>query len=143
MTIMRKKSIVVMLIVLLGAVAVGNAASGIATCPPKKCCCNPSPPMMLDHTGPMDMDVEMDIPHSCAPKEAAPCCSIESDVQPLELAISTSSSSDEYRSLTAYPAADVSIDTPQIPTHINASFDDGWPKVPKIPIFLQTLSILC
>lgn len=152
MSIMRKKSIVVLLITLLCSGAIADAASGIGACPPKQCCCAPtsssmnmglmdhkSPMGMMDHGGPM----EMELPHGCATKKSAPCCNLESDVQPNVLAISTVSNADQFRHLTAQLAADIHIDTPLVQTHITKFRDVGWPKIPKIPIFLQTLSILC
>ena len=150
MSMMRKKSVVVLLIALLGSVTIANAASGIPSCPPKQCCCAPkqSSMDMMDHSstmGLMDHDdlMEVAMPHACASKKAAPCCNLESDVQPIELAISTISTSDQYRNMAAHLAADIHIDTPLVQRRITAFRDLGWPKIPKVPIFLQTLSILC
>jgi len=148
MSMMRKKSIIVLLIALLGSVAIANAASVIPECPPKECCCTPSPMAMMDHSGPMDMmdhsnPMEMELPHSCSTTDAAPCCSLESDVQPKALAISTITNSDQYRNLTAHLAQNIHIDTPLVKARISEYRDVGWPKIPKVPIFLQTLSILC
>lgn len=148
MSMMRKKSIVLLLIALLGSVAIANAASGIATCPPKECCCAPTTTAMPDHGIAMEMldhnsPMAMELPHGCAPKKAAPCCNLEIDVQPIELAVATVSGSDAFRSLAAYLAADIHMDTPHVQNQINAYRDVGWPKIPKVPIFLQTLSILC
>ena len=149
---MRKKSFILILIALLGSVSVANAATGIPSCPPKECCCAPmssamnmdmmghSEPMgMMDHGIPMDME----LPHGCASKKAEPCCNLESDFQPNRLAISTASNSDQYRDLAAHLAADIHIDTPLVHARITELRDLGWPKIPKVPIFLQTLSILC
>ena len=150
MSMMRKKSIVVILTALLASVAIANAASGMPSCPPKECCCAPTPSSMdmMDHNSPMGMmdhgtPMEMEQPNSCATKRAAPCCNLESDVQPNEVAISTVSSSDPYRHLAAHMTADIHIDTPLVQSRITEFRDLGWPKIPKVPIFLQTLSILC
>ena len=150
MSMMRKKSMVVMLIALLGSVAIANAATGIPSCPPRQCCCAPTsssmdmmvhnePMGMMDHGSPM----EMDLPHGCASKKAAPCCNLESDFKPNRLAISTASNSGQYRDIAAHLAGDIHIDTPLVHTRITEFRDPGWPKIPKVPIFLQTLSILC
>ncbi len=149
MSLIRKKSIVVLLIALLGSVAIANATSGIPACPPAECCCSkPTAMAPMDHSGLMGMmdhssPMEMELQHGCAAKSAAPCCNLESDVQPIDLAISTVSGSDQYRHLAAHLAADIHIDSPLVYTRITEFRDVGWPKIPKVPIFLQTLSILC
>lgn len=148
MTMMRKKLIVVMLIALLGVGALANAASGISVCPPKKCCCTPNAMAMSDHNGSIKMmdhsiSMEMGMADGCAHKDSAPCCNLESDELPVDLALSTVSNSDQYRSLASQLATDIHIDTPLDQSQIDAYRDVGWPKIPKVPILLQTLSILC
>ncbi len=146
MSMMRKKSIALLLIMLLGSMAVANAAQGIIACPPKKCCCTPNPHAAMGHSGamgPMDHSLPMEKPRDCAPKAKAPCCNLKSDVQPIKLAVTTATSSHTFRFVAAHFAADIHMETPLAQPHINAYSYDGWPKIPKVPIFLQTLSILC
>ena len=150
MSMMRKKMVVVLLITLIGSIAIANAASGLPSCPPKQCCCAPTqaPMDIMAHEGPLGiMDhgrmAEMGIPHGCSPTDPEPCCNLESDFQPNELAISTGSNSNQYRHQTAHLTADIHIATPLVQTRITEYREFGWPKIPKVPIFLQTLSILC
>jgi hypothetical protein len=139
MTMMRHKILVVMLIALLGASAAGGAASAITTCPPKKCCCTPDLQEMMDHS----VHLKVKMPQSCTPKAPAPCCQLEPDPQPLELAISAVSAVEHSRLTKALAAANGDLEPTRTQTRIKVSTDDGWPKIPRVPIYLQTLTFLC
>lgn len=147
MATMRKKYIVVVLMTFLGLGAIANAAPSINACPPKKCCCSTGSLQMMEHNRPMMMEhsvpMHMETPLSCAPKESAPCCELKADQQPIYLAVSAVSQFDHYRTFAVSDASELDFETPEAQASARAYPDDGWLKIPIVPIYLQTLSILC
>ena len=134
----HQKFIVVILVLLLGAGSVANAAAGVESCLPKSCCCTTKAPQMMDHQNPMAM------PQGCAPKAPAPCCQVEPYQSTTDLAFTSQQNSVPHRTLQAGTIGGDRDLTPEQP-HFNFKpfRDDGRSKIPWIPIWLQTLSILC
>lgn len=137
-----QKFVVVALAMLIALSSLSNAVAGALTCLPKACCCTMKTPDMTDHAG----QTEMEMPQRCTPKTPAPCCRVEPFQPKTDMVISWLPSVTPQRMSLAYVIADDTVKLPQQDC-LNAfkSIIDNGPllKIPLVPIYLQTLSILC
>lgn len=135
---MSHKIVALVLTALLGLGAVAEAAYNVGTFLPQSCCC--TTPM---ETPPAHHSPITEMRHDCSPQKPAPCCRIESNQPKTHQAVTSKPDIEPYR-LSASPAIDASVlDTGQNPALCNSLMKDGPPKIPLVPIYLQTLSILC
>ncbi|MGD8847174.1 MAG: hypothetical protein PVI54_16750 [Desulfobacteraceae bacterium] len=133
----HQKFIVIVLVVLLGTGAAINAAAGVESCLPKSCCCSIDTPQMMDHQNWM---AEL---QGCSPKAPAPCCKVEPYQPTTDLAFTSPPNSVPHRVLQAGTIGIGRDFTPEQPHFTFKPFsNDGRSKIPWIPIWLQTLSIL-
>lgn len=137
-----QKFVVVALAVLVALGSASNAVAGAISCLPKTCCCATKATDMMDHTDRM----EMETPQRCTPRTPAPCCRVEPFQPKTDLAISSQPSLVPQRMSLVHMIAD---NTAIMPEQNNlAAFKsilDTGPllEIPLVPIYLQTLSILC
>lgn len=132
-----QKFIAMVLVLLLGAGAVSDAASVVASCLPKACCCKAANPSMMDHIEQMEMNPK------CTPETPAPCCRVEPLRPKTDLAVSSPPDNALHRLKLVHMTGSHSVEKPQQLHSIFKSFlDDGKPKIPLVPIYLQTLTLL-
>lgn len=137
-----QKSVVVILTVLIALGSVSNAVAAAISCLPKACCCTPKPPEMMTHQGQM----EMETPKKCTPKTPAPCCQVEPFHPIAEVAISSQPTLVPQRMKWVHLIAEYSAQKPeQRDLSVFKSVLATGPllKIPLVPIYLQTLTILC
>ncbi len=128
--------IVVVLVVAQLASGTLNAAAEALSCVPKRCCCATDPKMM-EHTGTMKM------PDNCSPQEAAACCHVESYPPKMDASLTTAAGSMFDRINMLGNVADDAGELTQIRDVLQRHDGDGWLKIPRVPIYLRTLSLLC
>ena len=136
---MNKVQQIIIVVVLVAAqLASGSiiAAAGALSCVPKRCCCAADPKMM-EHSGTMKM------PDNCSPQKAAPCCHVEPYQPEMDASLSTAAGSLFDRINLLGNVADGAGELPLIHDVIQRHDDDGWLKIPRVPIYLKTLSLLC
>ena len=132
----------IILVALLGMGSVANAAEGVIACLPKSCCCTTAAPKMIEHHKMMAMPMQMD--KGCSPNTPAPCCQVEPLQPKTDVALSAPPTNVPHRMVHLGMTADAHALTPELSHHSFKPFrDDGQSKVPWIPIWLKTLSILC
>ncbi len=140
----HRKLIAVLLVLLLGVGSVANAAAGVIACLPKSCCCTVAASKMPDHHEMMAMPIQMPVEKTCSPTTPAPCCQVEPYQPATDAALSALPNYVPHRMIHLAITADVSEPTPELSHHNFKTFrDDGLSKIPWIPIWLETLSILC
>lgn len=132
--------IMIALAVLMAVGSITNAVAGAISCLPKACCCTAKATDAMGHTGRMEMETQ----RKCTPRGPAPCCHVEPFEPKTDLAISSQSITQRINFVHM-----IANDTAIIPEQINSaafkSILDTGPllKIPLVPIYLQTLSILC
>ncbi len=132
-----KNLIVIMLVAALTMGAVANAIAGVKLCMPKTCCCAMTETPQMGHQEPQMTAGR------CRPEKPAPCCQMEQEPQPTHMAISSVAEPVVYRYAVAPVSADAWVaNDPHTPS-IHRLLDEGRPKAPLVPIYLQTLSMLC
>lgn len=145
-----QKFVVVTLAMLVAVGSVSVAVAGALTCLPKACCCTMKTPDAMDHQVQDVMvhqgQMQMEAPQNCTPKKPAPCCRVEPFKPKTDLAISSQPSIVPQRMSLVHMVPDYAVKSPQEDSlHTSKTVLDTGPllKIPIVPIYLQTLSILC
>ncbi len=133
----QQNLIILVLVAALIMSGAANAIAGLGSCLPKACCCTKAMNQQMRHGD------QENTPVHCLPEKPAPCCKIEQDPPRTHMAISAVPEVTPHRSLIAPVTLDQQVTEHQIAPTISRLLDDGRPKAPLVPIYLQTQSILC
>lgn len=134
--------IAVLWVTFLALATVANTTAGVIACLPKACCCTTAMPHSTDHQETMTM--QMPVKKGCSPHTPAPCCQVEPYPPSPAMALNTAPNNVPHRSICPGTMADDSASPMEIPHQNLKPFrDHGQSNIPWIPIWLQTLSILC
>jgi hypothetical protein len=138
MTARFQHFMVALLVFILGVGCMASAAAGVINCIPERCCCTAAAVRMTERADQIAMPAGR-----CNPQKAAPCCHVEPLRAKSDAAVSSIADPVSHRIFMAGP--------PLTPADVRAQSgaaavpfpEDGRLKIPLVPIYLQTQSILC
>jgi len=139
MRLIRKKSILVLVVCMIALGAVNSGAGLMESCAVKPCCCSMVPLEKSYLTGYESSRKG----HNCCPIATSPCCDLKSVQAKTALAISSRTKISVYQVVMPLPATNAAKSDAQFITPVSPLLEDDRVRSPQVPIYLQTLTILC
>lgn len=138
MTTRFQHFMVALLVFVLSAGSMASAAAGVINCFPERCCCIAAAIRMTGHADQIAM-----LAVRCNPQKAVPCCHVEPLQAKTDAAVSSIADPVSHRIFMAGPLHTPAEARVQSGAASDPFPEDGRLKIPLVPIYLQTQSILC